>query len=260
MTDSRAQQAKPESAGSPVANSSRSVGRWFRKRGTILALTAVLTLLLYSIHWLRWAAYPLVLLSTLAHELGHGLTALMVGGSFENLKIWADGSGVATWSGDGGRLGRAAVAAGGLVGPAITAGVLFAFARKPGAARTTLVVLGSFLLLVNLFWVRNLFGFFFVALVAAACLVLGLKTSPSTSHFAIVFLGVQLALSVFSRADYLFTEVAETTAGPMPSDTAQIAAALWLPYWFWGAFCGALSLAMVFVGIRFYLRGTLRSR
>jgi hypothetical protein len=260
IPDSRAHQPKPEPADSPLTSPSSNVGRWFRKRGTILALTAVLTLLLFSIHWLRWLAYPLVLLSTLAHELGHGLSALMVGGSFENLKIWADGSGIATWSGDGGRLGRAAVAAGGLIGPAITAGVLFVFARKPRSARTTLVVLGSMLLLVNLLWVRNLFGFLFVALVAAACLVLGLKTSPAISHFALVFLGVQLALSVFSRADYLFTEVAETSAGPMPSDTAQIAAALWLPFWFWGALCGAISLAMVFFGIRIYLRGSIRSR
>ena len=239
---------------------SGNVGRWFGKRGTILALTAAATLLLFSIDWLRWVAYPLVLLSTLAHELGHGLSALMVGGTFENLKIWADGSGVATWSGDGGRLGTAVVAAGGLVGPAITAGVLFVFARKPRSARTTLVVLGSILLLVNLLWVRNLFGFLFVALVAATCLALGLKTSPATSRFALVFLGVQLALSVFSRADYLFTEVAETRTGPMPSDTAQIAAALFLPYWFWGALCGALSLAMVFFGIRIYLRGSVRGR
>lgn len=231
-----------------------------RSRGTILVSTAAVTLVLFSIHELRWLAYPLVLLSTLAHELGHGLTALLVGGSFQTLQIWPDGSGAAAWAGNGGRLAMAAVAAGGLTGPAITAGVLFVLARKPGTARTTLIVLGSFLLLVNLLWVRNVFGFFFVALVAAACLALGIKTSPSTARFALVFFGMQLALSVFSRADYLFTEVAETAAGPMPSDAAQIATALFLPYWFWGTLCGALSLVMVAFGIRIYLRGSIRSK
>ena len=226
---------------------SRSMGQVFRSRGTILVLTAVVTLVLFSIHELRFLAYPLVLLSTLAHELGHGLTALLVGGSFQTLQIWPDASGAATWAGDGGRLAMAAVAAGGLVGPAIAAGALFALARKPKTAKTALIVLGSFLLLVDLLWVRNLFGFFFVVLVAAGCLALGIKTSPSTSRFALVFLGVQLALSVFSRADYLFSEVAETGAGPMPSDTAQIAEALLLPYWFWGTLCGGLSLLMVFL-------------
>ena len=157
-------------------------------------------------------------------------------------------------------LAMAAVAAGGLVGPAITAGLLFSLARREKTARGAFVVLGAFLILVILLWVRNAFGFVFVLLVAAACLLLGLKASPATSRFALVFIGVQLALSVFSRADYLFTPVAHTGAGIMPSDTAQIAEALWLPYWFWGALCGALSLAMVALGIRIYLYGSIRKR
>ena len=41
-------------------------------------------------------ARPLVLLATLMHELGHGLAALMLGGSFAQLQLWADGSGVAS--------------------------------------------------------------------------------------------------------------------------------------------------------------------
>ena len=64
-------------------------------------------------------------------------------------------------------------------------------------------------------------------------------------RFTLVFLAVQLALSVFSRSDYLFTSVARTGAGPMPSDVAQMASALFLPFWFWGAACGALSLAVL---------------
>ena len=58
-----------------------------------------------------------------------------------------------------------------------------------------------------------------------------------------------MSLSVFSRGDYLFKPAAKTTAGLMPSDTAQIAAALFLPYWFWGALIGALSLAILGCGL-----------
>ena len=65
---------------------------------------------------------------------------------------------------------------------------------------------------------------------------------------------VQLALSVFSRADYLFTRVAQTATGPMPSDVARIAEALWLPYWFWGVCCGLLSALVLLVALVAYLR------
>ena len=65
-------------------------------------------------------------------------------------------------------------------------------------------------------------------------------------------MAVQLSLSVFSRADYLFTE----TAGAGPSDVAQMADALFLPYWFWGIVCGAISGLVLLSGIRTFSRST----
>ena len=34
-----------------------------------------------------------------------------------------------------------------------------------------------------------------------------------------------------------------------PSDSAIIAQALWLPFWFWGALVAALSLALLVLGL-----------
>jgi membrane-associated phospholipid phosphatase len=70
----------------------------------------------------------------------------------------------------------------------------------------------------------------------------------------LVFLAVQLSLSVFSRGDYLFSEVARTGSGDFPSDVANMADALFLPYWFWGATCGAFSVAVLVVGLWAFLR------
>ena len=67
----------------------------------------------------------LTLFSTLTHELGHGLTAMLVGGDFEKLVINWDGSGVTSWKGNPGRIARGLVAAGGLIGPACWAAILF---------------------------------------------------------------------------------------------------------------------------------------
>lgn len=222
----------------------------------VLLITVAGTLLLYLIPYGGYIAYPLVLLSTLAHEAGHGLAAVLVGADFQSLKVWADGSGVASWSGRVGRLGHAFVAAGGLVGPAVAAAVGFFLGRDPRHARVGLWIVAVALAILDLWVVRNLFGFAFVALLAGGLALLAARASVVWVQGATVFLAVQLALSVFSRGDYLFVAVAHTGMGPMPSDVAQMAQALWLPYWFWGALCGLLSLAVVAGG----LWGLTRSR
>jgi hypothetical protein len=93
-----------------------------------------------------------------------------------------------------------------------------------------------------------------VGLVAGVCLWIGVKSSAKAAQLAIVFVAVQLALSVFSRGDYLFTATANTANGPMPSDVAQIAEALVGPYWLWGAVCGATSIGVLMGGLWLYLR------
>jgi membrane-associated phospholipid phosphatase len=66
----------------------------------------------------------------------------------------------------------------------------------------------------------------------------------------VVFLGVQLALSVFSRADYLFTQGVSNPSGVFPSDVTRMQTALFLPYWFWGLVCGAFSVLVLIYGVR----------
>lgn len=232
---------------------SRRLGPVERAR-LVLTVSVAVTALLYLVPYGRYLAYPLMLLSTLAHEMGHGVTALLVGGSFERFVMWPDGSGMAAWSGEPTRLRTAAVAAGGLVGPAVAAALAFAFGRTARGARRTLTVIAAVLSLALLLVVRNFFGAFFVALLLVGCLATARKASGEVAQLVLVFLAVQLALSVFSRSDYLFTPVAETASGTMPSDVGQIAAALLLPYWFWGAVCGGISVAVLGYGVRSYWR------
>ena len=213
-----------------------------------LAGAAALTLALYFIPQLELVARPLSLLSTLVHELGHGLTALLLGGDLHRLTIWSDGSGQAEYSGAFGRLAFAATAAGGLLGPPIGALAMFLASRSPRAARYALSALLLLLLVALLMWVRNLFGLAFVASLCGL-LVLLLWKGGRLAQLVTAFLAMQLTLSVFSRSDYLFTSRAETAGGMAPSDVAQIADALFLPFWFWGALIALMSLAILVVGL-----------
>ncbi|MGB0645564.1 MAG: M50 family metallopeptidase [Bradymonadia bacterium] len=217
-----------------------------------LLVSIVITLLLYFvIPYGRLIGYPLVLLSTLAHEMGHGIAAVLVGGQFLEFTMHDNGSGVAVTAATPHPLQRAAVLAGGLIGPAVVAGLGFRLGRREKAAKTTLMIMGIFLFAANIWVVRNLFGFFFVFLAAGMCVFIARKASPTVCQFSLLFVSTQLALSVFSRADYLFTKEANLGGGrSMPSDVSQMADALILPYWFWGCVCGGLSLWVLYNGIR----------
>lgn len=213
-------------------------------------LASFLTLVLYVIPFLHPIAYPFVLLSTLVHEMGHGVAAMLAGGHFLSFNMWFDGSGIARISGDFNSFARAFVSAAGLVGPAIVAGLFFQNIKTERRARVMLASFGIVLIISILLVVRNLFGVFFVGAIATLAFYFSLGRGKTYSQVVLAFFATQLALSVFSRSDYLFTETALTKSGAMPSDVAQIADALFLPYWFWGALCGLFSLAVLAFGIR----------
>jgi hypothetical protein len=221
---------------------------------TALLVAIAVTLALYWIPGIQWLSWPLLLLSTLAHELGHGIAALLLGGHFNRLIMWPDGSGVAFYAGRFGAAAQAMIAAGGLLGPPLAALGLFIAGRRSRSAHIALGVAAAFLLGVVPLWAGSLFTAAFCLVLASALGLLAWRASPAISQIVCVFLAVQLGLASFSRSDYLFTATAQTAEGPMPSDVAQIAAVLWLPYWFWGGLLACVSLALLALGAWWFAR------
>ena len=88
----------------------------------------------------------------------------------------------------------------------------------------------------------------------AVLALIGFKAKAESAQFVVVFLAVQLGLTVFSRADYLFTEYAVVDGNKMPSDVANIANSLFLPYWFWGGLIAAISVLVLGIGAFSFLR------
>lgn len=218
-----------------------------------LLAAVVATMALYVVPGGDIVARPLVWVATLAHELGHAAATAAVGGEVEAVQVFADGSGVTMGTAPAGRLRTAAVAVGGLLGPAAVAALLFALGGRSRSARVAAGVLGIALLLTLPFALRGLLAVVVGAVVAGALLLAALRAPPAVTQVLLVFLAVQLSLSVFSRGDYLFTDTAMTVAGPRPSDSAQMAAALIGPYWLWGAVTGLVSVLVLGVGIVTFL-------
>lgn len=225
----------------------RDLAKWF------LLVSIGVTIALFHVPYGRQIGFPLVLISTVAHELGHALTAILVGGSVDKVEIFLGGGGVAHTA-HSGRVAAALVSAGGLVGPAIAAALCFAFARSARLARGTMLFLGGLLALAVVFWIRNLFGLVYVPLLAATLLAIGWRARPATAQLALVFVAVQLALSVYSRSDYLFAKEADFGAWQAPSDVANMSKALFLPYWFWGGLCAGFSAIVLVGGLWLFLR------
>lgn len=221
-----------------------------------LVVSAVVTIALYVIPHGDLLAYPLLLISTLVHELGHGVAAVLVGGKFISFKMWADGSGVALHTSPSGGAANAFIAAGGLCGPAVAAAVMIAMAPRPTWARYALGGFGAVLALALLLVVRNGFGVVFTGGLAAVALVIALRGSAQLAQGALLFLAVQLGLSVYSRGDYLFMKTAHTEAGLMPSDSQHMAQAMGGSYWFWGFMCAAFSVAVLAAGAYWFWRAT----
>jgi peptidase M50B-like protein len=145
----------------------------------VLLVSAAVTLALYMIPFGRYLARPLLLLSTLAHEMGHGITALLLGGSFRRLAVWPSGAGMADLDLAGfGRIRQGLTLAGGLVGPSVAAALCFALGKTGQGARWCLLGVGLLLAAAEILVVRNLFGLFFAGVIAAGCLFAGGPARP----------------------------------------------------------------------------------
>ena len=216
---------------------------------SILVLAATAIAVVWQLPFGRQLLYPLTLLATFAHELGHGLTALLMGANFDHLQLTADGSGSAVWQGNPGPLAIAAIAAGGHIGPSLAGVSLLLLARSTPRARGLLGLLAALLLVCMVVWARNVFGIFFLLTSAAALALAARYFSDVWAALLLHLIAVTLCLSWFTDLDYMFSAEAVVNGVRYPSDSAVIAQALWLPYWFWGGLVALLSLSVLALGV-----------
>ncbi len=215
----------------------------------------VLTAVLYKI--VPSVAGPLVLLGTFVHETGHGIAGILVGGEFRELHIteWGGYAIVARPSDSG--IASAIISAGGLIGPSFAAMLSFAAARSAKWSRVFLGGVALTLAWLILFKVDNGRGYMVAGVIFAGSAALAIRGSESLNQAVTVFFGIQLALSLYSDTDYLFTQYFSGTSGErMTSDTQNMADALAGPYWFWACVCIAVSVCALLLGAFLMLAGS----
>lgn len=71
-------------------------GSFAKRRAARLVIFAGLVFFALSLFPLGWIIqWPLVILTTFIDELGHGLSAILVGGKFVQMELYADAAGLA---------------------------------------------------------------------------------------------------------------------------------------------------------------------
>ena len=220
-----------------------------------LLIAGLLIVFLPSLPLGNYIIYPFVILTTWFHEMGHGLTAILLGADFNQLAIYPDASGLAEYQFDSepSALTRALIGAGGPLGPSMFGSLLILASSRQKYIRPTLIALAALIGLSMAIWVRSMTGLVVMPLVALVLVAIALKAGDRLALFAVQFLGILAALSMFQDWDYLFSYGAVVAGRPMLSDTGAMSEALWLPYWFWAIIIIAISGLMIGASLKYAL-------
>ncbi|WP_246848954.1 M50 family metallopeptidase [Aquimarina sp. U1-2] len=230
------------------------------KKKPLLAIVSIslLVFLIWQLPYFAIIQYPLLLLGTWFHEMGHGLTALLLGGKFYYLEIYDNGGGVAytnvSFSYLEYNMARAITSAGGLLGPAVSGAILIAAARHQIASKIALWLLLMIMVASLCLWIYELLALVILSIFAAVLFFIAILRVRKLEVFALLFLGTQCVLSTYLQTTYLFTKQFERDNRIQYSDTQMIAVHLIGEYWMWALLILLISIVLLYRSYRYYLK------
>lgn len=139
----------------------------------------------------RMILYPITLLVTFLHEFGHGLGALITGGSVNEIQINQDGSGYTTSVGGS----RAIILMGGYIGSAILGNILFYIGtRGQKLVKPVIYLLAASMFFTAFYWYNSMFTTGVLILFAIVLGIIALKTNFGKE--VLMFLGLASILYI----------------------------------------------------------------
>ncbi len=192
-------------------------------------LTLILALLLLSImFWDSILLTPVKLFVVVLHELSHALTALLTGGSVEEITIDARIGGMAVTRGGWSWL----VVSSGYLGSMLLGGGIFLLSLRRGTAVAVSAVTGAGMLLIAVLFVRNSFGLIFTVLSGGALLAAARWLPERWLSLTVQYLGAMSCLYalVDVKEDVLTLEHRVTDASIL-ADMTGIPAIVWGVLW-----------------------------
>ena len=212
-----------------------------------LLLASALSVVISLVPVLSLALYPLRLFVTFIHEGSHALATVLTGGQVSQIAVQPDASGV-TYS-----LGgfEPIIVMAGYIGAATYGAAMLALARRPGTARLILGLSGVITAGLDVFLVRNGFGFGW-GLAIAALLFASVRLPAKAAELAAMFLGVQCVINSLSDLRTLLG-LSALANGPV-SDAVLMSQIIPLPPIVWAVLWGVISLGVLGLALRPYWR------
>ena len=185
--------------------------------------------LYFTALWLLWdtpVVYPLKVFVVMLHEVSHGIAAVATGGAIRNIQIDFNEGGACLCPGGNSFITLSA----GYLGSLAWGAVLLVLAiGKPRRHKITLMLIGGFLSIVTLLYVRNVFGVFF-GLVAGLALIGAARALPAALNKGILTV-LGLTSCLYAILDIKSDVIDRPTAH---SDAYMLAELTHVPTLVWG--------------------------
>jgi len=205
----------------------------------LIALAALL-------FWNSAVVYPLRVFVVFLHEVSHGLAATLTGGRIVAIGLTFDEGGVCITAGGS----RFLILNAGYLGSLFWGALFLVLSARTRASREITMVVGGFVLVVTLFYVRSLFGFLYGLLAGPALLLAGAKLPRDLADDFLQTIGVVSCL--YAVWDVGSDVVSRDVPG---SDASALGMLTGIPGVLWGIAWIALSLVVVFFALRLVARG-----
>ena len=193
---------------------------------------------------------PFVLLSTWVHEFGHGMGAIISGGSFDNMVIKPELSGLAhTYTGSD--FARVTVLLGGLLGPACAGAIMLILSRRFGFSKLALLLLTAALLATVIFWAGDMFTRMTVLGFGVVVGFIALRTNPLIRTLCSHIIAIAFCLNAVTGFRYFFMSQAKIGGYSVQSDTGALAELIGGPHLFWAIVPSLLSVLILLAAIYF---------
>ncbi|MBO6509279.1 MAG: M50 family metallopeptidase [Roseibium sp.] len=200
-----------------------------------------ITLLIF-VAWNTPVVLPLKFLVVYMHELAHGLAAVLTGGSIVEISLSPQQGGFAITRGGS----RFLILTAGYLGSMLIGAALLLIALRTSADRLVMGLFGIIMLLVTVFYVRELFPLVFCSVTGLAMLAAARFLSREINDMALRVIG--LTSLIYVPYDIFDDTIARSG---LRSDAYMLAEEFGGPTIFWGGLWLVISLGVLYLCLRY---------
>jgi hypothetical protein len=247
MADGRNKKSNNFVAGLAKSSLNRAVANrgWDGEFLFIMALAAVLVITL----WWTPLLLPFRIYTTAAHEGGHALSAILMGGGVSRVELNWNGSGLAMISFRPNFISQVVIYSAGYLGSVLFGGILLLVIKRADWRRVTLGVIAGLLALMAVLWMRD----FESLALAGLGIVLAGGLAWKGPDLAVTFSLFMMALlsSLYSIMDLFFLFMSTSNPfGHGGNDAVFLANATGIPAFVWAISWALLGVLMMVLFVR----------